>query len=114
MNPSKWPLYLLLILGLLAILVASTQAKTESINVEPGKDASRATPNMAAGDRFSISLTVVGPAPSTVHFFIVLANGTTVDYGNVSHCNVNFFTPSGPSSPATYCATSSPSAEMNI
>ncbi len=92
MKPVKCALYLLLVISLVAVLVAFAQAKTESFNVEPGKEVTHTTADLAAGDRCSLMLTVTGPAPSTLHFFIVLPNGTTMDYGDVSQCRIDFST----------------------
>jgi hypothetical protein len=84
-------LYLLIIFSLTITLTEVAQAKTESINVEPGKELTR-TIDLAAGDRTSITFTVLGPAPSTLHFYIVLPNGTTSDHGEISQLTLDFFT----------------------
>ena len=91
MKLSKRPLNLLVIFGLVTIIVGVAVAKTESISVEPGKEITR-TINLAAGDRTSITFTVLGQSPSTLHFYVVLPNGTTTDYGEVSRFAVAFFT----------------------
>ena len=91
MKLSRRILILLVIFGLMTILASVAQAKTESISVEAEKEITR-TVDLAAGDRGSITFTVVGPAPSTLHFYMVLPNGTTSDYGEVSHFTVDFFT----------------------
>lgn len=96
MKTSYRPLLLLLVVvGLLTILTAVAEAKTESFSVAAGKELTQ-TINLNAGDRPSISLTVLGPAPSTLHFYIDLPNGTKDDYGEVSQTKIEFFTdPSG-------------------
>jgi hypothetical protein len=70
-------------------LVAVGKAKTESFMVDPGKEVTIPV-SVAAGDRISIILTVQGPAPSKLHFYAVLPNGTQSDYGNISQCNIGF------------------------
>jgi hypothetical protein len=92
MKSSIRPLHLLVVLGLVTALIAVANATTESFMVEPGKEVTRTTPNMAAGDRCSLMLTVQGPTPSTLRFFIVLPNGTTTDYGEASQYRIDFFT----------------------
>ena len=89
-HPRK-PLCLLIIFSLMIILTEVTQAKTESINVEPGKEITR-TVNLVAGDRCSITFTVLGSTPSTIHFYMVLPNGTTSDQGEISQYTNAFFT----------------------
>ena len=91
MKLSKRPLHLLVVFGLMGILTGVAQAKTESINVEPGKELTR-TIDLAAGDLISITFTVLGPDPSALHFFMVLPNGTTSDYGEISRYSIDFFT----------------------
>jgi hypothetical protein len=84
-------LRLTVIFCLLTVLACVAHATTENINVESGKEITR-TIDLAAGDRSSVTFTVTGPAPSTVHFFMVLPNGTTSDYGEVSRCTIDFST----------------------
>jgi len=84
-------LSVLIVLCLMTILAVIVLAKTESINVEPGKDIIRAV-DLASGDRITMTFTVSGPAPSTVNFFMVLPNGTTVDNGPTSQYKSQFFT----------------------
>jgi len=91
MRHSRKPLCLLIILSLTLILTEVAQAKTESINVEPGKEVTR-TINLASGDRITITFTVLGPDPSTIHFYMVLPNGTTSDHGEISQYTIAFFT----------------------
>lgn len=91
MKPSIRPLHLLVVLGLAAILIAVAQATTESFMVQPGQEVTRPA-KMNADDRCSLTLTIQGPTPSKLHFFMVLPNGTTTDYGEVSQCRVDFFT----------------------
>lgn len=91
MKLSKRLLPLLVLFCLMTIMMNVALAKTESINVEPGKDVTR-TIDLAAGDRTTITFTVLGPSPSTLHFFVVLPNGTTTDYGESSRFTVDFFT----------------------
>jgi hypothetical protein len=91
MKHSKRLLHLTVIFCLITILTCVVQATTESISVESGKENTR-TIDLAAGDRSSVTFTVTGPAPSTVHFFMVLPNGTTSDYGEVSRCDIDFST----------------------
>ena len=91
MKLPKRLLTLMMLFILMTILTSVAQAKTESINVEAGKEITLPI-DLAAGDKGSITFTVVGPAPSTLHFFMVLPNGTTSDYGEVSHFAVDFFT----------------------
>ena len=93
MKLPKRPMYVLAIFSLIVILTGVAQAKTESINVEPGKEFTR-TIDLAAGDRTSIIFTVLGPAPSKLHFYMVLPNGTTSDYEEVSQCATAFSTSS--------------------
>jgi hypothetical protein len=93
MKTPKLPLYLLVVLGLVSVLAAFALATTESFVVYAGKELTRTTPNLAAGDRCTVRLTVTGPtlSTSTIHFFIVLANGTKADYGEVSQRTFDFF-----------------------
>jgi hypothetical protein len=84
-------LCLLIIFSLTITLTEVAQAKTESINVEAGKELIR-TIGLAAGDRTSVTFTVLGPAPSTLHFYMVLPNGTTSDHGEISQLTLDFFT----------------------
>jgi hypothetical protein len=91
MKTRKKLLLTLVTTGLIAFLVSSAYAATESITVEAGKEVSR-TINLAAGDRTSITFTVTGPIPSTLHFYVVLPNGTTVNYGEANQLTTNFFT----------------------
>jgi len=91
MKLSNRPLYLLVFFGLMLILAGVAQAATESINVQPGEEITR-TINLVAGDRPSITFTVLGPAPSTIHFYMVLPNGTTSDHGEISQYTIAFFT----------------------
>jgi hypothetical protein len=81
----------LVIIGLIAFLVSAAQATTESITVETGKEVSR-TVDLAAGDRTTITFIVTGPSPSTLHFYVVLPNGTTVNYGEANQLTTDFFT----------------------
>jgi hypothetical protein len=91
MELSKKPLYILIIISLIVILTSTVYAATESINVEPRKEITRAI-DLATGDRTSITVRVLGPAPSTIHFYVVLPNGTTDDRGDLSHCELSFST----------------------
>jgi hypothetical protein len=88
---SKKPLYLIIIFSLIVILTSTVYAAFESINVEPGKEITR-TVDLATGDRTSITVKVSGPDPSTIHFYLVLPNGTTDDRGDLSHCELSFST----------------------
>jgi hypothetical protein len=88
MKLSK-PIYLVIIFGLVVILTNTVYAAIESINVEPGKEITR-TIDLATGDRTSITVKVSGPDPSTIHFYMVLPNGTTDDRGDLSHCELSF------------------------
>ena len=91
MKLSKKPLYLLIIISLIVILTSTVYAMPESINVEPHKEITR-TIDLATGDRTSITVKVSGPDPSTIHFYVVLPNGTTDDRGDLSHCELSFST----------------------
>ncbi len=91
MKSAKWPLCLLVIVCLSATLTAFAMAKTQSFTMDAGKEFTLATPNLVAGDRFSVTLTVVGPVPNTLHFSIVLANGTAIDYGGISQRSIDLF-----------------------
>jgi hypothetical protein len=91
MKLSKKPLYLLIIISLIVILTSTVYAIPESINVEPHKEITR-TIDLATGDRTSITVKVLGPAPSTIHFYMVLPNGTTDDRGDLSECELSFST----------------------
>ena len=91
MKLSKKPLYLLIIISLIVILTSTVYAMPESINVEPHKEITR-TIDLATGDRTSITVKVLGPAPSTIHFYMVLPNGTTDDRGDLSECELSFST----------------------
>jgi len=84
-------LHLSLFFFLLIVLTGVAQAKTESFNVEPGKELTRAV-NLADGDRISIAFTVTGAAPGTLHFYMILPNGTTRDLGETSKFTLEFFT----------------------
>jgi hypothetical protein len=91
MKLSHRPMYLLVVFCLVVLLTGVAQAKTESITVEPGKELTRAI-NLAAGDRISITFIVLGPAPSTLHFSMILPNGTTSDHGEINQFALDFFT----------------------
>jgi hypothetical protein len=91
MKPKNRHLLHLVVLSVLVIMVGIAQAKTESISVEPGKELTR-TINLASGDRTLISFTVLGPAPSSLNFYIILPDGTTSDYGETSQFKTDFFT----------------------
>jgi hypothetical protein len=91
MKLSKKPLYLVIIFSLTVILTSTVYAAIESINMEPGKEITR-TIDLATGDRTSIMVKVTGPDPSTIHFYVVLPNGTTDDRGDLSHCELSFST----------------------
>ena len=91
MKLSKKLLCLFLIISLIVILTSTVYATIESINVEPHKEITR-TIDLATGDRTSITVKVLGPAPSTIHFYMVLPNGTTDDRGDLSQCELSFST----------------------
>jgi hypothetical protein len=93
-KPMKLPqklLHVLILLCLIAVVSSVALATTESINVESGKEIAR-TIDLAAGDRTTMTFSVLGAAPSTLHFFMVLPNGTVCDYGEVSRFATDFFT----------------------
>ena len=92
MGHLRKPLCLLIIFSLTIFLTGLAQAKTESINVEPGKDLNQ-TIDLVTGDRTSLSFTVLGSSsPITIHFYIVLPNGTISDHGEISQFTFGFFT----------------------
>ena len=91
MRLLRKPLCLLIIFSLTIILTRVAEAKTESINVAPGKDLIR-TIELVAGDRTSVTFTVLGTAPSTIHFYMILPNGTTSDHREISQFTSGFFT----------------------
>ena len=91
MRDMRKLLCLLIIFSLTITLTEVAQAKTESINVEAGKELIR-TIDLAAGDRISVTFTVLGPAPSTLNFYMVLPNGTTSDHGEISQLTLDFST----------------------
>ena len=96
MRLHKSPLCLLVVLGLAAFLIAFAQAKTESFMVQPGKELTRTTARLAAGDQCAITFKVMAsdptaPGTGALHFFMVLPNGTTSDYGIIGQFSINFF-----------------------
>jgi hypothetical protein len=91
MKLSKRLLNILVLFCLMTILTIAVWARTESINVKAGEEINRKM-ELEAGDRISITFTVSGPAPSALRFYMVLPNGTTSDYGEVSRCMIDFFT----------------------
>jgi len=91
MKLSKKTPHLIVAFCLIIILTGIAHAKTESITVEPGKEFTR-TIELTAGDKTSITFTVLGPSPSTIHFYMVLPNGTKSDQGEISQCSISFFT----------------------
>jgi hypothetical protein len=92
MGHLRKPLGLLIIFSLTVFLTGLAQAKTESINVEPGKDFNL-TIDLVAGDRTSLAFTVLGSSsPSTLHFYMVLPNGSISDQGEISQFTFGFFT----------------------
>jgi hypothetical protein len=90
MKLSHRPLHLLVVLCLAITLTAVAQAKTASFTVEPGKELTLPI-DLNVDDRCSITLTIQGPAPSALHFYIVLPNGTKSDYGEISQFRSDFF-----------------------
>lgn len=91
MKPQKKLLPLLLVIGLVTVLTNVAQAATESINVDAEKEVIR-TVDLASGDFLSLSFTVTGPEPSKLHFYAILPNGNTSDYGNTSRFSIDFST----------------------
>ncbi len=96
MKPLKPLLYVLSVLFLLIAQAGTAQATTESLNLQAGKTLIR-TIDIAAGDRVSIKFLTIGGTPNTLHFWVLFANGTMTDYGEVNTLEI-FFTPevSGP------------------
>ena len=90
MRLLKTLLFILTVSCLMTVLIGSALASTESINVQPGKEIT-ITRDLAAGDRSSITFTVTGPDPCTLHFYIIFSNGTTTDYGITGRCTMEFF-----------------------
>ena len=90
MRLLKTLLFILTVSCLMTVLIGSALASTESINVQPGKEIT-ITRDLAAGDRSSITFTVTGPDPCTLHFYIIFSNGTTTDYGKTGRCTIEFF-----------------------
>jgi hypothetical protein len=79
----------LLVPVLMIVLVCTVQATTESINVQAGADVVR-TIDLASEDRVILKFSAVGDAPSTLHFWVKFANGTKVDYGEISGREMSF------------------------
>ncbi len=91
MKPQVRLLHLLFVIGLAAVRIAAAEATTASFNVQPGQEVARPV-NLNKDDRCSVTLTIQGSGPTKLHFFMVLPNGTTADYGEVTQCRVDFFT----------------------
>ncbi len=91
MKCHKRFLGLLLVIGLIIIVTNIAQAATQSFNVEAGKDVERII-DLAAGDLCSISLRVTGAETSKLHFYIILPNSTTIDYGETSQLTIELST----------------------
>ena len=92
MKPSRtFSLLSILVLILSVILVGVAQASTESVSIKPGDDFIR-TLLLANGDQVTLTFKVLGPSPSTLHFSVLLPNGTTSDYGTGNQGSARFST----------------------
>lgn len=91
MKYHKRILHLLVVIGLIIIVTNTAQAATQSFNVEAGKDVEKII-ELGAGDFLSISLQVTGAESSKLDFYIILPNGTTIDYGEASQLTIELST----------------------
>jgi hypothetical protein len=89
-QPRKFA-YVALVFSLLAITAGVAQAMTESVNIEPTRGYEE-TIQLADGDHVSLTFRVQGQPPNVLHFFVVLPNGTTVDYGAKNEDSLTFST----------------------
>ena len=91
MRCLKGPVCLLGVFILMFCSVGIVQAATASFNVDPGKEFVR-TINLDTGDKIQISFNVLGGTSNELHFWILLPNATTMDYGQIGQCSTSFVT----------------------
>ena len=92
MKPSRtFSLLFILVLILIVIVVGVAQASTESVSIKPGDTFIR-TLQLANGDQVSLAFKVLSSSPNTLHFSVLLPNGTTTDYGTGNPGSVRFST----------------------
>ncbi len=79
----------LIVLALLICLAGTVQARTESFIVQAGAEEVQTT-DLASEDRVTLKFSAVGDNPSTIHFWVTFADGTTTDYGEVPGREMSF------------------------
>jgi hypothetical protein len=79
----------LILLSSLILLFGFVQGATESLSIQGGSELVQ-TIDLLAEDRITVTFTAIGEAPSTLHFWLAFANGTTRDYGELSHAAISF------------------------
>ena len=89
--PRTFAVASILVLILITIIISVGHASTESVSIKPSDDFIQSI-ELAEGDQVSLTFSVLGPAPNTLHFYVLLPNGTTIDYGIGSQGSVSFST----------------------
>ena len=80
---------LLIVLISTLTLAGSSQATTESLNIQAGKESVR-TVNLAAEDKIRITFTLVSHTSGDFHFWMVFPNSTKRDYGETTQTTISF------------------------
>ena len=91
MKCLKRPVCLLVVFSFIIFSIGIVQAATTSFSVDPGKDFVR-TINLDTGDKIQISFNVLGGTTNMLHFWILLPNATSMDYGEIGQCSTSFVT----------------------
>ena len=80
---------LLIVLISTLTLAGSSQATTESLNIQAGKESVR-TVNLAAEDKIRITFTLVSHTSGDFHFWMVFPNSTKRDSGETTQTTISF------------------------
>lgn len=88
-NLRRSPVYILIIVALLAVLMGLGQATTTNLTVQGGEEVTCPI-NLIVEDRVLIQFTVAGETANTLQFSIIFPNATVRDFGEVGKTSYSF------------------------